>query len=85
MTVDYRLLHQFRVSQRRELAARGELPTQFHVSDALVESVEEAEPARTTKPQPVPRSKITRPAVPHSASPRPERVQVLTQLLNEDR
>jgi hypothetical protein len=29
MSVDYRLLHRFRVSQRREMAARGELPLEL--------------------------------------------------------
>lgn len=29
MNVDYRLLHHFRVSQRRELALRGGLPARF--------------------------------------------------------
>jgi hypothetical protein len=27
VSVDYRLLHHFRVSQRREMASRGEVPT----------------------------------------------------------
>jgi hypothetical protein len=29
VSVDYRLLHHFRVSQRREMASRGELPTRL--------------------------------------------------------
>ena len=33
MSIDYRLLHHFRVSQRRELAARGALPDQWRWQD----------------------------------------------------
>ena len=33
MNVDYRLLHHFRVSQRRELALRGALPARFRRDD----------------------------------------------------
>jgi hypothetical protein len=33
MNVDYRLLHHFRVSQRRELALRGTLPARFRTDD----------------------------------------------------
>ena len=69
MSVDYRLLHHFRVSQRRQMASRGELPVRFNRPepseleplDSFEESFELAE---------------------HPARPR---IQVLTQLLNEDR
>jgi hypothetical protein len=34
VTVDYRLLQHFRVSQRREMASRGELPTPLDLPQA---------------------------------------------------
>jgi hypothetical protein len=69
VSVDYRLLHHFRVSQRRQMASRGELPVRFNRPepseleplDSFEESFELAE----------------HPGVP--------RIQVLTHLLNEDR
>ena len=75
MSIDYRLLHHFRVSQRREMAARGELPTRFRA-----EGVEPA--ARAVTPALPPDPPEPRP---HEPRPAPEPVPVLTQLLNEDR
>ena len=77
MSIDYRLLHHFRISQRREMAARGELPARF----------QSVEPSRrtTTSPSGLPRLARAYPAARHARSRSPERGQVLTHLLNEDR
>jgi hypothetical protein len=74
VSVDYRLLHHFRVSQRRQMASRGELPVRFNrpeaseldVFDSYEEALDLTEQSATVGVQ-VPR------------------IQVLTHLLNEDR
>jgi hypothetical protein len=76
VSIDYRLLHHFRISQRREMAARGELPARFQ---SVEPPSHDDEPERPAAPG-------TR--VPHNAAtsaPQPGRGQVLTHLLNEDR
>ena len=70
MSVDYRLLHHFRVSQRREMASRGELPALRPTAGDTAAS--EPPAPREDKP-------AERPAA------APARIQVLTHLLNEDR
>jgi hypothetical protein len=77
VSIDYRLLHHFRISQRREMAARGELPARFQSASAPPSH--EDEPERPAAPAtPVPRSAAT-------SAPQSGRGQVLTHLLNEDR
>ena len=77
MSVDYRLLHHFRVSQRREMASRGEL------------SVLRTDKPSVDEPVVEPRAEAESPVVPESLLPAPPaklpRGQVLTHLLNEDR
>lgn len=72
MSIDYRLLNHFRVSQRREMAARGVVAA---VVPVTAESRGEAPErrARAAKPAQTPLQPVERPA------------QVLTHLLNEDR
>jgi hypothetical protein len=75
VSIDYRLLHHFRISQRREMAARGELPARFQ---SVEPPLQDDEPERPAAPGTrVPRSATT--------SAPPGRGQVLTHLLNEDR
>ncbi len=77
MSVDYRLLHHFRVSQRREMASRGEL------SVLHTDQPSDGEPAGER------RVEDESSVVPESLLPAPPeklpRGQVLTHLLNEDR
>ena len=98
MSVDYRLLHHFRVSQRREMASRGELTVLR--ADEQSDGQPAAEPPATDEsavaPAPLtPAFPAKPPAPPAKASARPakapalpaklQRGQVLTHLLNEDR
>lgn len=69
MSVDYRLLHHFRVSQRRQMASRGELPVRFNRPEASELDAFESYEGTVELAE-------------HSAAPR---IQVLTHLLNEDR
>ena len=69
MSVDYRLLHHFRVSQRRQMASRGELPARFDRPEPSVLDAFESYEGGVDLPE-------------RSAAPR---VRVLTHLLNEDR
>jgi hypothetical protein len=72
MSVDYRLLNHFRVSQRREMAARGVVAAVVSVTaDSHGETPERR--ARAATPAQKPLQPIERPD------------QVLTHLLNEDR
>jgi hypothetical protein len=77
VSVDYRLLHHFRVSQRREMASRGEL------------SVVRPDGNGGSEPGVDERGVDERGAHEHRASPpsltEATRPQVLTHLLNEDR
>jgi hypothetical protein len=85
VSVDYRLLHQFRISQRRQMASRGELPVRFNGpetgGDAAFDSDDAAfdsyEVLDLTEQPVAPEAQVSRLQVP--------RVQVLTHLLNEDR
>jgi hypothetical protein len=76
MSVDYRLLHHFRVSQRREMASRGEVPVLRPDGQAAGERGVERRAAETLPELPAPLE------APPLARPRG---QVLTHLLNEDR
>jgi hypothetical protein len=69
VNVDYRLLHHFRVSQRRQMASRGELPARFDRPDPNALNGFESYEGGVELPEDV----------------GPARVQVLTHLLNEDR
>jgi hypothetical protein len=71
VSVDYRLLHHFRVSQRREMASRGELS---------VLRAEEQTAGETAGERPA-RDDASLPATPAKL----QGGQVLTHLLNEDR
>jgi hypothetical protein len=51
MAVDYRLLHRFRVSQRREMAARGDLPLPIRPVTRSAASVEERPEAPSERPR----------------------------------
>ena len=77
MSVDYRLLNHFRVSQRREMAARGVVAATVPVTAVPVAADVHGETherrARAAKPAQMPLQPVERPA------------QVLTHLLNEDR
>jgi hypothetical protein len=78
VSVDYRLLHHFRISQRRQMASRGELPVRFNGPEsgepAAFDSYEALD---LTEQSAAPEAQVSRLQVP--------RVQVLTHLLNEDR
>ena len=69
VSVDYRLLHHFRVSQRRQMASRGELPVRFNGPESSELDAFESHEGVVELTD-------------HSATPR---IQVLTHLLNEDR
>ena len=73
MSVDYRLLNHFRVSQRREMAARGVVAAVVTDSHAGGHSAAPERRARAAKPAQKALQPVERPA------------QVLTHLLNEDR
>jgi hypothetical protein len=45
VSVDYRLLHHFRISQRRQMASRGELPARFERPESELDSVDSYEGA----------------------------------------
>jgi hypothetical protein len=84
VSVDYRLLHHFRVSQRREMASRGELTVlrTDEQSDGEPAVERRAKDDSSVVPAPLtPALPATAPALP----PKPQRGQVLTHLLNEDR
>jgi hypothetical protein len=75
VSVDYRLLHHFRVSQRRQMASRGELPVRFNRTESSELDAFESYDDGALE------------LVDHSATPHLQvpGVQVLTHLLNEDR
>jgi hypothetical protein len=82
VSVDYRLLHHFRVSQRRELASRGELSVLRPDEPSAGEPVTE----RRAKGDSPDASPALAEAPPAKADPaQAGRAQVLTHLLNEDR
>lgn len=96
MSVDYRLLHHFRVSQRREMASRGELTVLRADEQSDGQSAAEPPardesagapapltPAFPAKPPPAKAS--ARPAKAPALPAKLQRGQVLTHLLNEDR
>ena len=95
MSVDYRLLHHFRVSQRREMASRGELSVLRADEQSDGEPAVEPLAREDSAVAPAPLTPATTPAPPARASARPakapalpaklQRGQVLTHLLNEDR
>jgi hypothetical protein len=43
VSVDYRLLHHFRVSQRRQMASRGELPARFERLESDLDALDDYE------------------------------------------
>jgi hypothetical protein len=45
VSVDYRLLHHFRISQRRQMASRGELPVRFERPESELDSPDSYEGA----------------------------------------
>ena len=95
MSVDYRLLHHFRVSQRREMASRGELSVLRAGEQTDGEPGVERLAREDSAAAPASLTPATPPAPPAKASGRPakapalpaklQRGQVLTHLLNEDR
>ncbi|MGZ4462307.1 MAG: hypothetical protein ACXVZP_05665 [Gaiellaceae bacterium] len=72
MSVDYRLLHHFRVSQRREMASRGELSVLRPDGNGGGEARVDEHPAAERR--------VSTPPPAGAARPQP-----LTHLLNEDR
>ena len=98
MSVDYRLLHHFRVSQRREMASRGELSVLRTDEEAAGESGAERRSSGDASVAPAPLTETRRAkappanarpgktsALPAKAPAKAQRAQVLTHLLNEDR
>jgi hypothetical protein len=88
VSVDYRLLHHFRVSQRRQMASRGELPVRFNRPESSDPDAFDSDEGaldlsehRATRLQ-VPGLQVPDLRVPDLQVPH---VQVLTHLLNEDR
>jgi hypothetical protein len=79
VSVDYRLLHHFRVSQRREMATRGELsvlrPDEQTAGESGVERRAKGDSSVGHASSGVPQPSLTE----------APRAQVLTHLLNEDR
>jgi hypothetical protein len=75
VSVDYRLLHHFRVSQRREMASRGEL------SVLRTDEQTAGEPGVERRTEKTKSSVATTPLT----EALPAKGQVLTHLLNEDR
>jgi hypothetical protein len=45
VSVDYRLLHHFRISQRRQMASRGELPARFERPESELDGFDSYEGA----------------------------------------
>jgi hypothetical protein len=74
VSVDYRLLHHFRVSQRRQMASRGELPVRFTRPESSESDAFESYEGVVELTEHSATLDIQRPGI-----------QVLTHLLNEDR
>ncbi len=59
MSVDYRLLHHFRVSQRRQMASRGELPARFKRPESELDTFAGYEgPVEPTEQSPLSRVQV---------------------------
>jgi hypothetical protein len=79
VSVDYRLLHHFRVSQRREMASRGELAVLRTDEVTAAEPGTERRAVDDSAPATTPLTEVLTPPVLTPPT------QVLTHLLNEDR
>jgi hypothetical protein len=83
VSVDYRLLHHFRVSQRREMASRGELSVLRPGGHGGGEPDVDAPGVKPGVDEPRGDTPVVRASPPPLAEA--TRPQVLTHLLNEDR